>query len=74
MAYLQINTATKQSTLVAAARGLFAAVREAFECHKVYTRTLRELNALSNSDLADLGLSRSGLKRTALEAAYGKNI
>lgn len=74
MAYLQINTTAKQSNSGAFARGFLASIREAFECRKVYYRTLSELNALSNSDLADLGLSRSGLKRTALEAAYGKNI
>lgn len=39
---------------------------------KVYLTTLRELQSLSNRDLADLGLSRSSIKGIALEAAYGK--
>ena len=39
---------------------------------KVYLTTLRELQSLSNRDLADLGLSRSAIKSIALEAAYGK--
>lgn len=39
---------------------------------KVYRTTLNELSALSNRDLADLGLSRSMIRSVALEAAYGK--
>lgn len=39
---------------------------------KVYLTTLRELNGLSNRDLADLGLSRSDIRFIAMEAAYGK--
>lgn len=54
----------------------FAALRESFAAaraqRKIYTTTLNELEALSNRDLADLGLSRSGIKAVALEAAYGK--
>ncbi|CTQ32023.1 DUF1127 domain-containing protein [Jannaschia rubra] len=39
---------------------------------RTYRRTLNELSALSNRDLADLGLSRSMIRAIALEAAYGK--
>lgn len=35
----------------------------------IYRRTINELGALSNRELADLGLSRSGIRRVALEAA-----
>ena len=38
---------------------------------RVYTTTMKELMALSNRDLADLGMHRSELKRVAWEAAYG---
>lgn len=38
----------------------------------VYRQTLRELNALTNRDLEDLGISRSMVTRLAHEAAYGK--
>ncbi|WP_179380840.1 DUF1127 domain-containing protein [Jannaschia marina] len=38
---------------------------------RVYRRTINELSALSNRDLADLGLSRSMIHGVALEAAYG---
>jgi uncharacterized protein YjiS (DUF1127 family) len=37
----------------------------------VYRQTLRELNALSNRDLGDLGISRSMITRLAHEAAWG---
>jgi hypothetical protein len=39
---------------------------------KVFSTTLRELQSLSDRDLADLGLSRSALRGIAFEAAYGK--
>jgi len=38
---------------------------------RVYRTTLMELNALSNRELADLGMNRSELRRVAYEAAYG---
>ena len=34
-----------------------------------YVATFNELNALSNRDLADLGISRSGIRSIAAEAA-----
>jgi uncharacterized protein YjiS (DUF1127 family) len=36
---------------------------------KVYLATLRELNALTSRELADLGIPRSMITRHALEAA-----
>ncbi len=38
---------------------------------RVYRTTMSELSALSNRDLADLGIHRSAIKSIALEAAYG---
>lgn len=38
----------------------------------VYRQTLRELNALTNRDLEDLGINRSMIRAIANEAAYGK--
>ena len=37
----------------------------------VYKQTVRELNALTSRDLADLGISRSMITRLAHEAAWG---
>jgi uncharacterized protein YjiS (DUF1127 family) len=39
---------------------------------KVYRQTYKELNALSNYELKDMGLSRAAVEQIALEAAYGK--
>lgn len=48
------------------------ALRTRVEAYKVYRTTQGELSLLSNRELADLGLSRSMIKRIAIEAAYGK--
>lgn len=39
--------------------------------YRLYRKTVNELSALSARDLDDLGISRSMIKRIALEAAYG---
>jgi uncharacterized protein YjiS (DUF1127 family) len=39
---------------------------------RVYTRTVAELNSLTDRELADLGISRLGIADIAREAAYGK--
>lgn len=39
---------------------------------RVYTRTVAELNSLTDRELADLGISRLGITDIAREAAYGK--
>ncbi|MEX0351513.1 MAG: DUF1127 domain-containing protein [Paracoccaceae bacterium] len=41
-----------------------------FEQYRVYRRTLGELSALSERELADLGMHRSMIRRIAMEAAY----
>ncbi|WP_102226178.1 DUF1127 domain-containing protein [Acidimangrovimonas sediminis] len=41
----------------------------AMERRRIYKTTMNELRALSDRDLADLGLHRSMIKRIALEAA-----
>lgn len=53
-------------------RGLVARLRDGWQRRQTYKRTLRELNALTTRELADLGLTRSMLTRVAMEAAYGK--
>ena len=55
-------------------KGIFAALREGLQRYRIFTRTRRELNELSSRELADLGISRSGITRVALEAAYGKDV
>ena len=38
----------------------------------IYRQTVRELNALTDRDLADLGISRAMIAGLAREAAWGK--
>ena len=52
--------------------GIFARLRKAFADHRKYLATCDELNALSDRELADLGLSRLNVRDVAREAVYGK--
>ncbi|RYH02673.1 DUF1127 domain-containing protein [Salipiger sp. IMCC34102] len=51
--------------------GLRARLIDAANRRRVYSATVRELSALSNRELDDLGISRSMVKSIAAEAAYG---
>jgi len=46
--------------------------REMRQRNRVFRQTRRELNALTERELADLGIARSMITRIAREAAYGK--
>lgn len=46
-------------------------LRERMDRNRVYRITVRELNSLSDRELADLGLARSQIRGIALEAANG---
>tara|TARA_B110000114_G_scaffold80256_2_gene84870 strand:+ start:3697 stop:3921 length:225 start_codon:yes stop_codon:yes gene_type:complete len=50
----------------------FADAAERHAKRRVYKATMNELGALSNRDLADLGISRSEVRRIAWEAAYAQ--
>ncbi len=49
-----------------------ATLADRYAKYKVYRSTLDELAALTDRDLADLGIGRSMIRGIALEAAYGK--
>lgn len=49
----------------------FAGIQENRARNAVYRQTIRELNALTERDLADLGIHRSMITRIAREAAFG---
>lgn len=48
------------------------AVLTAIAQRRTYQRTVAELNALTDRELADLGISRISIPEIAREAAYGK--
>jgi uncharacterized protein YjiS (DUF1127 family) len=50
---------------------LVKSVQETVARRALYRRTIRELNLLSDRDLADLGVSRWDIPALAREAAYG---
>ncbi len=47
-------------------------VKLALHRRRLFNQTVRELNALSDRELADLGIHASMIKQIATEAAYGK--
>lgn len=51
---------------------LFEGMVDRFAGYMRYRRTLAELSDLSDRQLADLGLTRSMLQATAMEAAFGR--
>ncbi|GAA4223468.1 uncharacterized protein YjiS (DUF1127 family) [Sagittula marina] len=56
-------------TEVAGFAGLIAAFKAHVARRKVFNQTFRELYAMSNRDLADLGLVRAEIRRVALQAS-----
>jgi uncharacterized protein YjiS (DUF1127 family) len=47
---------------------MFEVLKSRISAWKRYNRTVSELNALSNRDLADLGIARSDIQRVARSA------
>jgi uncharacterized protein YjiS (DUF1127 family) len=48
---------------------MFETLKTRYTAWKKYSRTVTELEALSNRELSDLGLSRTDISRVAREAA-----
>lgn len=53
---------------------MLKALFDAYRKNIVYRATYNELASLSNRELRDLGMSRSGIKDAAYQATYGKEI
>lgn len=51
---------------------LVEGVKKALAQRAIFKQTVRELSALNNAELADLGINRSMIVSMAYEAAYGK--
>ncbi|MBN9887327.1 DUF1127 domain-containing protein [Salipiger abyssi] len=71
MAYATEQTSRSQSGLTGRFADLAAGLREHLARRRLYKETFRELAALSNRELGDLGLNRSMIRRIAWQAAYG---
>jgi len=66
MAYLNTTSAPSISARIS---GFAADVMARYRRHQLYRETLNGLSALSNHELADLGLHRCQLRRIAAEAS-----
>jgi len=67
MAFL---TQAYKPTSADTAVSFFSMIKTDVAKYVLYRKTISELNRLSNHDLSDIGLSRSGIKATAKEAVY----
>ena len=70
MAYATEHSTHAHGALEGRTAGLVARLRDALARRKLYRQTIRELGALSNRELSDLGLHRSMIRRIAYQAAY----
>jgi len=70
MAYITTSTSLGFHP-IATLQNFARRIEAARQRRAVYHRTRSELMALTNRDLADLGLNRSEIDRVALDAAIG---
>jgi uncharacterized protein YjiS (DUF1127 family) len=68
MAYIN---ATARPAVLDFFLGLAEQVREARAKRSTYNVTVRELSALSDRDLSDLGIARANIAQIARQHAYG---
>lgn len=64
------NTATYGSSTLGATDGLVARVRKALADYRLYLATVRELQQLTDRELADLGMHRASIDGIARESVY----
>lgn len=73
---LRINTMayashTATETALIKSQGFVERLVKAFADYREYSRTYNELNALSDRELTDLGISRVSVRDVAYDAVYG---
>ena len=71
MAYVNTTSAARKGFADRLAY-LKDSVLTAIHQRRVYAQTVAELNALTDRELGDLGISRLGIADIVREAAYGK--
>ena len=72
MAYVNSTSRAASFSLADRFSGVVARVKADLARRAVYNQTVRELAALSDRELSDLGLARTDIRSVAHEAAYGK--
>lgn len=71
MAYVNSSRAASFS-LADRISGVLALTKASLARRAVFNQTVRELNTLTDRELADLGIARADIRAVAHEAAYGK--
>lgn len=71
MAYVNSTRAANANSREGIA-AVILSFRTAIERRRLYNRTFRELSALSERELNDLGIHRSMIAEISRQAAYGK--
>jgi uncharacterized protein YjiS (DUF1127 family) len=71
MAYVN-NSRTASAGLADRFAAFVATVKLNAAKRRIYEKTVRELNALTDRELADLGIARVSIDDVARVAAYGK--
>ena len=71
MAYIKSSRAASFS-LADRISGFVALTKANFARRAVFNQTVRELNSLTDRELADLGIARADIFAISREAAYGK--
>ncbi|NGQ91090.1 DUF1127 domain-containing protein [Rhodobacter sp. HX-7-19] len=71
MAYVNSSRAASFS-LADRISGFLALTKASLARRAVFNQTVRELNTLTERELADLGIARADIRAVAHEAAYGK--
>lgn len=69
MAYVANTNTVATATEARGLSVLFSNLAEKWRQYRVYRTTINELMSLSDRELADLGMSRSMVRRVAIEAA-----
>ena len=65
-------TLSAPTGLIGRLQAYVATLKEAARRRDVFRRTVRELNALSDREMSDLGIARIQVEDVAREAAYTK--
>ena len=69
----QLNAALRGNpTLTARVQAVVSTLKQAFRRRALYQQTLRELNALTEREMNDLGIYPAMISQVARAAAYGK--
>lgn len=64
------QTATYSDASLASGAGLVARIRKGWADYRLYLSTVRELQQLSDRELADLGIHRASIAGIARESVY----